>query len=96
MVASPVETGIGKSWNNNFLFKYFKVSSVRTFIYRVIDDFDISACLLDFDQMENQTKMVGKDLNRQYKLADETAGGDTPEKVEDDTNEYTFYYCCKL
>ena len=46
--------------------------------------------------MENQTKMVGKDLNRQYKLADETAGGDTPEKVDDDTNECTFYYCCKL
>ena len=40
--------------------------------------------------------MVGEYFNRQYKLADETAGGDTPEKVDYDTNEYTFYYCCKL
>ena len=43
--------------------------------------------------MGNQTKMVGEDLYRQYKLADETAGCNTPEKVKDDTNEHIFYYC---
>ena len=44
--------------------------------------------------MENQTKMVGEDINRQYKLADETVGGNAPEKIKDQTSEHIFYYCC--